>query len=265
MPSSVIAIGIRARSAKRRTASVAPERMMPCPARITGRSAELIRRSASAIELGFTHPLRPGVRLWFGRFPVEVTGRLLRVLGDVDEHRSGAATGGDLKGLAHCWTDVLRSRDEVVVLRHRQRDAGDVGLLETVAANELAADLSGDADDRRRVHHRGGDAGDHVGRARSRRRDGDANLAARPRVAVGHVRGALLVAHQHVSYGVVEHGIVRRENRAAGVTENGRHSLADETFPKDLRTSSLHSGLTPRIFYQRSRGPTSLRWPTSTG
>ena len=54
--------------------------------------------------------------------------------------------------------EILRPRHQVVVLGDRQRDAGDVGLLEAVAANQLAADLAGDADDRHGVHHRGGDA-----------------------------------------------------------------------------------------------------------
>ena len=38
------------------------------------------------------------------------------------------------KGLAHGRRDVLRARDQVVVLRDRQRDAGDVGFLKRVAS-----------------------------------------------------------------------------------------------------------------------------------
>ena len=71
-------------------------------------------------------------------------------------------------------------------------------LLERIGADQLAADLAGDADDRRGIHHRGGDAGDHVGGAGTGCRDGHADAAARARIAVGHVRGALLVANQDV-------------------------------------------------------------------
>ena len=113
--------------------------------------------------------------------------------------------------------DVLGAGHEVVVLRDRQRDAGDVDLLERVAADQAAADLAGDADDGRGVHHRGGDAGDHVGRARPGRGDRDADAAARARVAVGHVRRPLLVAHQDVANRVIEHGVVGRQNGAARI------------------------------------------------
>ena len=49
---------------------------------------------------------------------------------------------------------------------------------------------------------------------------GDADAAARARVAVGHVRRALLVAHQHVADGVVEHRVVGRQDGAARVAED---------------------------------------------
>ena len=77
----------------------------------------------------------------------------------------------DRKRLANGRRDVGGAGDQIVVLGDRQRDAGDVGLLERVGADQLAADLTGDADDRRRVHHRRRDAGDHVGGAGARGRD----------------------------------------------------------------------------------------------
>ena len=148
------------------------------------------------------------------------------------------------------------------MLGDRQRDAGDVGFLKRVRANQLAADLAGDADDGRGVHHRGGDAGDHVGRARTRGRDGHADAAARARIAVGHVRGALLVADQHVPDRVLEHRVVGGQNRAAGVAEDVGHALTDETLPQNLRTGQLLSSSSVRNrSHVLSTG--SLRpWPT---
>ena len=70
--------------------------MMPWPARITGRCAELISSSARAIEAEFT--THPGGRAARRRgLPVEVARRLLRVLGDVDQHRTGTAAGRDVE------------------------------------------------------------------------------------------------------------------------------------------------------------------------
>ncbi len=171
------------------------------------------------------------------RVPVELAGGLLGVLGDVDEHGTRPAGLGDEERLAHDGRDFVGARDEVVVLRDGQRDARDVGLLERVGADEAAADLPGDADDRRRVHHRRRDAGDHVGRARTARGHGHADPAARARVPVGHVRRALLVANEHVPQRVLQHRVVRRKDRAARVPEQVGHPFTDETIPENLRTS----------------------------
>ena len=82
-----------------------------------------------------------------GGRPVDLAAPLLRVLGDVDQHRAGTSPPRDGERLEHRRRDILGGRDEVVVLGDRQRDAGDVGLLECVGANQLAADLSGYAHD----------------------------------------------------------------------------------------------------------------------
>ena len=110
--------------------------------------------------------------------------------------------------------------DDDVVLGDRHGDAGDVDFLKGVGAEHFAADLAGDADDRRRIEHGGGDAGDHVGCAGAGGGHGDADSARGARVAVGHVRGALFVADEDV----VELGFAQRvvdgKNRAARIAEN---------------------------------------------
>ena len=153
----------------------------------------------------------------------------------------GPAGLRDQERFAHRARDILGAGHEVVVLRDRQRDAGDVDFLERVAANQPAADLAGDADDRGGVHHRGGDAGDHVGRARSGCRNRDADPAARARIAVGHVRRALLVAHEHVPDRIIEHRVVGRQDRAARIPEHVGDAFAHQAFPENLRTSQFHN------------------------
>ena len=172
--------------------------------------------------------------LGFGRVPVDLATSLLRVLGDVHEHRARTAAARHGKGLAHGRRHVLGRSDEVVVLGDRQGDAGDVGLLKRVGSDQLAADLAGDADDRRRVHHRRRDAGHHIGRARSRGRDRDADLAGRARVAVRHVRRPLLVTDEDVANRVLQHRVVGGQNRAARVAEHIGHPFAHERFPENL-------------------------------
>ena len=75
----------------------------------------------------------------FGRggFPIEFAGCVLRVLGDVHEHRAGTVGSGDLKCFAQARGDFLGARHQIIVLGDRQRDAGDVGFLKRVGADQL--------------------------------------------------------------------------------------------------------------------------------
>ena len=163
---------------------------------------------------------------------------LLGVLRDVHQHRSRTAGAGDVERLVERRRDVVHIGHQVVVLGDGQGDAGHVRLLEGVGADERAADLTGDADDGRRVEHGGGDSGDHVGRPGPGGRDGDPHLAGRPGVAVGHVGSALLVAYQDVPDGIVQHRVVRRQDGAAGIPEHRVHPLVQQGLPDELRSGS---------------------------
>ncbi len=158
-------------------------------------------------------------------------GRLLlqRVLGDVDVDRAGPARAREVERLGDDTRDVVGVADQVVVLRHRQGDAGDVDLLERVLADERARDVAGDRDHRHGVELGGRDRGDEVRRAGSARAHAHADAAARPRVAVRGVPAALLVADQDVpDLGVVAEDVVDRQDDAARVAEQDVRPLADE-------------------------------------
>ena len=116
---------------------------------------------------------------------------------DVHEHGARTSGGGDVERLADDVRDVSRVGHEVVVLGDRDRDAGDVGLLEGIGAEHVARHLAGEDHERYRVHIRVRDAGDRVGRTRAARHDHHARLAGHARVPVGRVRGALLVSREH--------------------------------------------------------------------
>ena len=198
-----------------------------------------------AIEFGLiviiAHALLRKLRS--GGIPIEFAGRLLGVFGDVDENRAGASGIGDDEGFANGARDVFGARDDHVVLGDRHGDAGDVDFLEGVGAEQLAADLAGDADDGRRIEHGGGDAGDHVGCAGAAGGHGDADAAAGARVAVGHVRGALFVAHENVVELGFAEGVVDGKNRAAGISENMLHAQLGERFAENFCAGELHSVL----------------------
>ena len=102
---------------------------------------------------------------------------LQHVLGDVDEHGSGASGPRDVEGVGDDLGDLAGVHDEPVVLGHRQGDAGRVGLLEGVASDGPPGNLSGDRHDRDGVHVRGRQAGHEVRRTRAGGRHAHADPA----------------------------------------------------------------------------------------
>ncbi len=175
-----------------------------------------------------------------GGFPIEFAGRLLRVFRYINEYGARASGTGHIKCLAQDLSQFAGVGDEVIVLGDGKRDAGNVGFLKSVGADQLAAYLSGDANDRGRIQHRRGNAGDHVGRARAGSRDRDADFAAGAGIAVCHMRGALLVTHQDVMDIAVFEGVICRQNCASRIAEDVLHALALQAFPQNLCSRFCH-------------------------
>ena len=100
--------------------------------------------------------------------PLEVDLVTVDVGRDVDEHRARSAGRGDVERLADDLGQVGGVLDQVVVLGDRDGDAGDVGLLERVGADDGRGNLAGQDDDRDGVHVGVREAGDRVGSARAR-------------------------------------------------------------------------------------------------
>ncbi len=94
---------------------------------------------------------------------------------------------------------------------------------------QRAGHVAGERDHRDRVQLGGADRGDEVGGARAAGAHAHADLAARPRVAVGRVAAALLVADEDVAdLRVVAEDVVDREDDAARVAEQRVGALEDE-------------------------------------
>ena len=110
----------------------------------------------------------------------------------------------------------LASLHQVAVLDDGQGDAGDVGLLEGVEPDEMAAHLSGDGHHGHAVHVGVGDGGDQVGGAGAGGGQADAHLARGPGVAVGRVARALLVPDQDVVDVEIVEGVVEGDDLPPG-------------------------------------------------
>ena len=174
--------------------------------------------------------------------PVELALLLQGVPRNVDEHRTGPARRRDMKRLLHRARDVIDVQHELVVLGDRDRDALDVRLLESVAADQRPDHLAGHADQRYRVHEGGGDAGHQVRGAGPGRGVADAGRALDAGVGVGGVRGGLLVLHRIVLDAWVVFGqhVVKRQVGAAGQPEDRVDADAKER---------LHHHLSAGVFF----------------
>src|SRR6266852_491783 len=182
-------------------------------------------------------------KLWRGSFPVEIAGGLLRVFGDIDEDGAGPAGICDQKSFTNRTRNVFGAGNDDVVLGDRHGDAGDIDFLKRIGAEELAADLPGDANHWRGVQHGGRDPRDHVGGAWTGGGHSDAYAAAGSRIAVGHVRGALFVAHEDVVQLGFAKRVVHGKNRAAGITEDMAYAKLGQRLTENFRAGKLHDVL----------------------
>ena len=140
MPSSVHATGICAFSANALSSSQASAIRTPCPARISGRFAWAI--SFAAVLSCFGWPSRLGRKpgrpaMTSSREGCSAVVSCCRASLVMSMWTGpGRPCLGEVERLGDDVRDVVGVAHQVVVLGHRQRDAGDVDLLERVLADE---------------------------------------------------------------------------------------------------------------------------------
>ena len=152
-----------------------------------------------------------------------------RILGDVHVHGARSTTARNVERLGDGVRNLIRTADQVVVLRHWQRDARDVDLLEGILPEQDARNVAGDRNHGDRVEHGGADPRHKVRCARARGAKADAHFPRRAREAVGGVCRRLLVAHQDVAQtGVINEHVIKREDHAARVAPDDVAPLQEE-------------------------------------
>ena len=172
-------------------------------------------RLRGGVVTGQNHALRPRI--------IHLAG--LRGLGQVHDHRAGAARTGDIVRLGEHAGDILCAGHQIRVLDDRIGRTNDVRLLEGVGADGVHAHLTGDHDERHGIHVRVGDWGDHVRRARAGRDDAHAHAACRHRIAFGGMAGGLLVAYEREpELRIVVDRVEHRQDGAAGQAEHVLHA-----------------------------------------
>jgi len=146
--------------------------------------------------------------------------------------------------------EIVHVLYKIVVLGARPCDADGVAFLECVVADQMRRHLPSEHDDRNRIHQRVGEAGDGIGRARPRGDEYRAHLAGRPRIALGSVHRALLVAHEDVPELVLlEQRVIDRQHRAAGIAENVLDALIEQRLDHHFRAGHflLHRPAPPLL------------------
>jgi hypothetical protein len=160
------------------------------------------------------------------------------ILGDIHQHRAGAAGGGDVEGLADGQGQVVDIPHQEVVLDAGPGDADRVHLLEGVVADQSGGYLAGEDHQRNGIHVSGGDAGDGIGHTGARGDQHHARLAAGAGIAIGGVTGGLFVADQHVLDVVLEvERVINVQDGTARITEQIFDAFFLQAADQDLGAS----------------------------
>ena len=153
----------------------------------------------------------------------------LDILGNVDDHRPRPSLGRDMEGFLHDGRQIGGLFDQIIMFGAMARDADRVGFLKGVGADQIGRDLAGYDNHRNAVHQRVGDAGHGIGGAGPRCDQHDTRFPGRARIAFGHMRRALFVAHQDVLDLVLfVQRVVNGKHSAARIAEHGIHAKVQE-------------------------------------
>ena len=171
----------------------------------------------------------------FVRLEVHPLGEL-NVLRDVDHDRTRPSAAGDVERFVQNARQVRNVLHQVVVLGAGPRDADGVAFLERVVADEMCRHLSGQADDRDRVHQRVGKSGHGVRRARAGGHQQAADLAGRAGIAFRRMRRALFMADEDVlDLLLLEERVIDRQHGAAGIAEHMFDPLIGQSLDHHFR------------------------------
>ena len=159
----------------------------------------------------------------------------LDVLGDIDQHRAGAAGLGNVERFLYDARDVVHIHDQVVVLHHLRGHAEHVRLLKGALANHRLGHLAGDRHERRRVQIGVRNPGHKVRRTWSGGGHHHPRLARRTGVPFRGKHPALLMARQKSpDLGGPRQRLVHVHRSPAGVRKNGVHALPFQTGHENL-------------------------------
>ena len=169
----------------------------------------------------------------------------LRILGEVEHHRSWTAATGDIESPTDSPSHILWTPNLIAPFRDRLGNAHEVDLLKSVGSQRSRAHLSTDNDDRRRVHHSVGHTRKRVCGSGAARHDAHTHITADAGKTLGSMSGGLFMTNQNMIELLVfasRIAIERIENRHDGtarIAEDGFHTFLHQRTHQSLRARNL--------------------------
>ena len=163
--------------------------------------------------------------------------RFEKIRRDIDHHRPRTSFAGPIKSFRNRRWNFFDGLHQPAPLGQRERQPEYVGFLEGIRADQSAANLPGDADQRHRIHFRVSDSGHEIRGARPAGGNRNADLPRGARMAFGGKHRALLVPRENVADAAALERVIQRHDRAAGVAEHQFHALGAQALQKDFRSS----------------------------
>ena len=159
------------------------------------------------------------------------------ILGDVHKHRPRPSASGNGKSPAQSIRKNVHILYNIIMLRDRHGDSGNVHLLKGVLAKRRQYHIAGDRHHRHGIHISRGDTGHQIGGAGAACRQTDSYSASGPRIAVRRMSRSLLMRRKNMLYFITMliQSVIYIKNRAARIAEHSIHTLFLQTFHNDLR------------------------------
>ena len=208
-----------------------------------------IDQAAAAIDhrtLGTDHHVdssADGCRIGFGRRPVAcrcscaddvlLIWSFLHqdVFRKIDQNRARATGCSNMKCLDHGGLQLGTLFHQIVMLGTGTGDAGCVGFLKGVVANQVGRHLPGQADHRHGIHQRVGQACNRIGSAGAGCNENDTGLAGRTGITLSGMDCRLFVTNEDVlDLVVLEQSVINRKNGTARIAEYDLDTLVLERF-----------------------------------
>ena len=158
------------------------------------------------------------------------------IFGQVNEHRTWAAFGGNEIGLGHHAGDIGGVTRNIAMFNNGKRDAHNIHFLERVCAHQICRHLARDKDNRDRVQIGIGDGGDEVCCAGARGGEGRPRFTCRAGIANrGHTAALLMTAQYMTQLGHGRQHIIDGHNGPARIAKDCVHTLRGNRFKQELR------------------------------